>query len=107
MHEVLHFLWFEKWKQIFPETLEKEFDAPHLCWMLSEMVPKAILSDKRIQRIFKHKPSVYNEYVFAKIDGKPLLSWIGKFYHERKDFEDFVRKSWEFVNKYKREISAI
>ena len=64
MHEVLHFLWFEKWKQIFPKTSEKHFNTPYLEWQLSEMVPKIILSDKRIQKIFEHKPGVYKEYTF-------------------------------------------
>ena len=107
MHEILHFLWFEKWKQIFPKTSERHFDGPHLEWQLSEMVPKIILSDEKIQKIFKHKPGVYREYLATKIDRRPLLSYIGKFYHEKKDFEDFVRKSWSFVQKYKKEINKI
>lgn len=107
MHEILHFLWFEKWKQIFPETNEKEFDSPYLVWKLSEIVPKAILSDEKIQKIFKHKPLVYDEWKFARINGKPLLSQIGEIYHYRKNFEDFVRKTWEFIKKHEKEINKI
>jgi hypothetical protein len=62
LHEILHFIWFEKWKEIFPEHNKKEFESPHLAWKLSEMVPLAILSDSRIQNIFRHKPPVYNEW---------------------------------------------
>ena len=106
-HEILHFLWFEKWKKIFPKTSEKHFDAPYLEWELSEMVPITILNDKTIQEIFSHKPSVYDEYNKAKIKGKPLLNYIKKFYNRKISIEDFMKKSWNFVNKYKKEIKEI
>jgi len=105
VHEILHFLWFEKWKKIFPKTPERHFDSPYLEWQLSEMVPKTILCDERIQRIFPHSPGVYKEYTAMKIDGKPLLSQIEKFYYEKKDIEDFMKKSWKFVKEHKREIN--
>ena len=106
-HEILHFLYFEKWKQVFPKTKEREFDGPEMVWQLSEMVPKAILSDKRIQRIYEHNPPVYAEYREKKINGKSLLKSLDEFYNKRKDFEDFLKKSWIFVNKYKKEIGRI
>ena len=62
IHEILHFIYFEKWKKVFPKTQEKEFDAPHLVWQLSEMVPGIILNDKRVQNVFKYKFDSYKEY---------------------------------------------
>jgi len=32
---------------------------------------------------------------------------IPKFYHDRKNFEDFVRNSWEFVKENEKEINKI
>ena len=103
-HELLHFLYFEKWKKVYPKTPESHFNSPHLVWKLSEMVPKAILSDKKIQKIISHEPRVYHEYENLRIKGRPLLNYIGEFYNKRKDFEDFLQKSWAFVNKHKKEI---
>ena len=102
VHEILHFLYFEKWKKIFPKTNEKHFNSPYLVWELSEIVPKAILSDKRLQKIFRHNPDVYKEYKNLKIKGKYLLDYINHFYFKRKNFEDFLRKSWTFMKKYKK-----
>ncbi len=107
LHEILHFIYFEKWKQVFPKTKEKEFDMPYLVWSLSEMVPAVILKDERIQKIFKHKPLVYQEYINFKIKNKPLLKHLQGFYNKRKNFEDFLKQSWRFVNKYKKEIKSI
>jgi hypothetical protein len=93
IHEILHFIYFEKWKRVFPKTKEKEFDAPHLVWQLSEMVPKIILSDKRVQKVFRYKFDSYKEYENFKLN--------------RKDFADFLKKSWKFVKKHEKQINSI
>ena len=101
LHELLHFIYFKKWKQVFPKTPEREFEGPSLVWELSEMVPAAILSDKRIQIIHKHEPTVYDEYKKLEIRNKPILDYLQEFYDDRDDFEDFLRTSWDFVKKIK------
>jgi len=107
IHEILHFIYFEKWKKVFPKSEEKEFDAPHLVWQLSEMVPGIVLNDKRVQNVFKYKFDSYKEYENFKLNGKPLLSYLQDFYDNRKDFADFLKKSWKFVKKYEKEINSI
>lgn len=104
LHEILHFIWFEKWKEVFPNYNEKEFESPHLIWKLSEIVPLAVLNDKRIQKIFKHKPSVYREWWIKRINGKPLLNHIQEIYDNKKSFADFMKKSWDFVKAHRKEL---
>jgi hypothetical protein len=106
LHEIFHFIWFEKWKEVFPKYDKGEFEFPHLIWKLSEMVPLAVLSDIRIQKIFKHKPYAYSEWRSKQIDGKPLLKYLKDIYNQRKSFADFMRVSWEFVQKHEKEIKA-
>jgi len=107
IHEILHFIYFEKWRTLFPNTKEKEFDGPHLVWQLSEMVPGIILNDKRVQNIFKYKFNSYKEYKNFKLNGKPLLSYLQDFYDNRKNFADFLKKSWKFVKQHEKEINSI
>ncbi len=107
IHEILHFIYFEKWKKVFPKTKEKEFDKPHLVWHLSEMVPRIILNDKRVQNVFEYKFSSYKKYENFKLNGKPLLSYLQDFYDNRKNFADFLKRSWKFVKKYEDEIKSI
>lgn len=105
IHELLHFIYFEKWKKVFPKTEDKEFDSPHLVWQLSEMVPGIILNDFRVRRVFNYKFKSYKEYEKIKINGKFLYSYLKDFYKQRKDFEDFLRRSWRFVKKHERKIN--
>lgn len=104
IHEILHFIYFEKWKKVFPRTEEKEFDAPYLVWQLSEMVTGIILNDKRVQNVFKYKFNSYKEFENFKLNKKPLLSYLQDFYDNRKDFADFLKKSWKFVKQHAEEI---
>lgn len=107
VHEIHHFIYFEKWKQLFPDWKWKEFETPHLVWALSEMVPGIVLNDSRIQKYVKWKHRAYKEYECISIHGKPLMSYLQKYYDERKDFADFLKKSWKFVQKNEKTIKGI
>ncbi len=107
IHEISHFIYFEKWKEVFPNVKEEEFDSPHLVWHLSEMVPAIILNDKRIQDVFEYEFRSYTEYENFEINKKPILNYLRDFYDDKKDFEDFLKKSWNFVSKYEKEIKSI
>ncbi len=107
IHEASHFLYFEKWKKVFPQTKEEEFDYPYLVWKLSEMVPAIILNDKKIQEVFRFKFGSYDEFQNFLLNGQPILSYLQEFYDNRESFEDFLVKSWEFVKGNEKEINSI
>ncbi len=107
VHEIHHFIYFEKWKQLFPDWKWKEFETPHLVWKLSEMVPGIVLNGARIQKYVKWKHHAYKEFERISIHGKPLMSYLQKYYDERKDFEDFLKKSWKFVQKNEKIIKGV
>lgn len=107
IHEIFHFLYFEKWKDIFPKTKEREFDSPYLVWQLSEMAPGIVLNDPKIQKVFEYKFRSYKEYENLEINGRSIMSYLKNFYDDKKDFEDFLKKSWKFVKEYKKEINTI
>ncbi|MDO8516656.1 MAG: hypothetical protein Q7S33_00880 [Nanoarchaeota archaeon] len=108
LHEVSHFIFFEKFKEIYPKTNKKEFESPYLIWKLSEIMPAIILNDKRIQKVFHHEASDFVYDCFKKeIDNKRLLDYFRKFYKDRKSFRDFVEKSYDFVKKHESEINKI
>lgn len=104
-HEIFHFIYFEKWKEIFPDAKDEEFEAPHLVWHLSEIAPGIALRDKRIQNVLEHEPYEYDEYIACQTNNKPLLEYVKGFYRDREDFEDFLKKSWDFACEHESKIN--
>lgn len=97
IHELSHFLYFEKWKEVFPDSLEKEFDYPHLTWQLSEMVPRILLNNKQIRSIHNIEFFSYGIYENMDIEGKPLLEHLQNLYNNRGDFAGFLMAANSFV----------
>ncbi|MCL4411679.1 hypothetical protein M1329_01985 [Candidatus Marsarchaeota archaeon] len=104
VHELSHFLYFEKCKEVLPKADEKEFDPPYLVWKLSEMVPQIILNDKRIRKVVDFNFGSHPQFQGCVIKGRPLLAYLKDFYDNRKDFADFLRQSWKFVKAHEKEI---
>ncbi len=107
-HEVLHFLYFKKWKEVFPDSKEKTFDAPHLEWHLSEILAPVILSDKRIQTIIKSGAGGYAEYNKTRIGKRNLIQHFENLYknsRKRKEpFAQFLQTAYKEAKKHKDKI---
>jgi len=61
-HETLHFLWFEKWKKLYPETPKQQYDSPHIEWKYSEMVTDPILNNAPFNRLFNFTERGYDSF---------------------------------------------
>lgn len=104
IHELLHFIYFEKWKTIFPNTKAEEMDEPHLVWHLSEIVPGIILNTKPIQDFFQYNFQSYDQYYEILIEGQSIIQKVTAIYNQEKSFSDFIKKSWQFIKNHEKEI---
>ena len=107
IHEILHFLYFEKWEEIFPETKIKDFEPPSLIWHLSELIVPVVLNDKKIQKIFEYDHRTYEEYNKLKINNKSINEVVLDLYKNRKNFSSFVKKSYNLIITHEKEIQEI
>ncbi len=104
LHEISHFIFFEKWKSIFPNYDERDFESPQLIWKLSEMMPFVVLGHEKIQKIFKHEPNIYKKWHETKINKVCILECLKRIYDSSSNFEDFVKKAYLFVTEHKSAI---
>ncbi len=82
-HETLHFLWFKKWKEVFPKTRKQEFESPHLVWKLSEIIDPIILQcNPRLKKLINPKSWGYDEFKNIKIDEVSLSKHFAKIYKD-------------------------
>lgn len=102
MHESCHFLYFEKWKQLYPKINSKKFESPHLEWHLSEILAPIILNDNRVQKLLKQKAAFYIEHKKIKIGGKIASKYFTDLYNrvaKSDDFEKLLEESYQKIKK--------
>lgn len=102
MHESCHFLYFEKWKKLYPKVNNKKFESPHIEWHLSELIAPIILNDQRIKKILKQKAVFYEEHKKIKINNKTAPEYFTELYNKSKNFEQFLDKSYKAIKKNKK-----
>lgn len=105
IHEIIHFVWFYVWKQIFLDD-SKEYETPHMKWILSEMVVEPIMRDERLASInpyFEAGECVYPYFYSMRIEGKPILECLAEMYGCM-TIKDFMKESYYFCQKHETEI---
>lgn len=96
-HEALHFLWFEKWKQLFPDADRKELDAPHLPWQYSEMVVDPVLNSKEIYNVLHVKEKAYDSFYNLENNGVSIMNELTEIYNKPISVEEKIVKGYEYI----------
>ena len=96
-HETLHFLWFEKWKQLFLDSKREEYDSPHLVWRYSEMVTDPILNSKPINEVLKIEEKAYDSFYNIKDGNCKMMEKLISIYHSNISIEDKIIKGFEYI----------
>lgn len=96
-HETLHFLWFEKWKKIHPETPRREYDSPYITWQYSEMVTDPVLNNKPFSDIFNFIERGYNNF-YEMYDGDTLvMDNLRQLYSENIPIDEKIDRGFEYI----------
>jgi hypothetical protein len=108
-HEILHFIYFLKWKEIFPKSNEKNFQMPHLVWKLSEILAPVIINNTlEIQKLIKYRDNGYSAFRKIMIKNNTVLDHFARIYkdHSKKkaSFEDFLKISWKEARKHEKKL---
>lgn len=96
-HESLHFIWFEKWKQLYPKTKREEFDSPYLIWQYSEMVTDAILNTPVINKTINVKERSYDSFYELINDGKSVMAELNKIFLTNTKIEEKIKIGYEYI----------
>lgn len=108
-HEIVHFLWFKKWKEVFPDMEPREYESPRLAWRLSEIIDPIILQcHPKISGLIKPKRWGYTSFENIKIGDVSMTEYFKKIYLDSvasgDDFETTIKKLWEEAQKHEGEI---
>lgn len=98
-HETLHFLWFLKWRELYPETPRREYDSPYLTWQYSEMVTDPILNNYPFNNIFDFTEKGYDVFYELYDEDKLVMDNLRAIYNKNISINEKITKGFEYLNK--------
>ncbi|WP_292318984.1 hypothetical protein [Caldisphaera sp.] len=104
LHEITHFLFFEKWKQVFKNFNEKEFDKPGLAWSLSEILVEPINEDHILKRLVPTTAKAYERYYKIKIKegNESIMDHFRRIYADyNSNFAELLKVSYDEIKRLK------
>lgn len=111
-HEIVHFLYFKKWFEVFPDTKKEEVNSPHLVWRLSEILAPVFLNEHpTFKKYFDRKQNTYKEFQKIRIEGKQPMTVFSQLYRKHlksKDpFEEYLQVCWVVAKKHEKVLMGV
>lgn len=97
LHEINHFVLFEKWKSMHGYTKTVEPVYPEPLWYLEEIAVDPTLNEACLMEIAPYPQKAYQQFYKADREGISIMDRIKKIYNERSSIEEFLDKAYEFI----------
>lgn len=105
IHELCHILYFKKWREIYSNYKEEEFDNPHIAWYLSEAMIDPLLNNDVFKKYTDEELVSYSVFYEIYIDGKSVIE-ILREYVNCYSIEEAIKRGYELFKKYEKEIKG-
>lgn len=104
LHEVVHFLWFDRWNALFHDN-PAEYESPHLKWVFSEMAVYPVLGDPRLAARNPYYPDscVYDYFYTMTVEGRPVLDTMTELFAAG-NIDQFMTDGYRYCRKHEAEI---
>ena len=99
-HELCHFLWFEKWKKLYPDCPIKEYERPYVVQQYSEAVVDPILNASGIKELFNSNNAFSYDSFYENYDN--LMNELIDIYLKDLDIDARINEGF---NCYRKIIS--
>lgn len=98
-HEILHFVWFQKWQELFPDYRKAEFEAPHRVWMYSEMVTDPILNSRDLQAVLHVRERSYDSFYtwYDEAAQMPVMQKLALLFAAPLPIEERICKGYTYM----------
>lgn len=96
-HETLHFLWFKKWMELYPDTRREELDSPHIIWKYSEIVTYSILNSKEFLSFNFNEKGYESFYKLYDKNNKLIIKELKNIYDKDIIIEDKIKEGYDYI----------
>lgn len=97
-HETLHFFWFQKWLELYPNTKREELEFPHKVWQYSEMVTDPVLNNELFNHIFSFTERAYDSFYELKDKDTSVMDNLKNIFNEEIPIEDKIKKGYIYIS---------
>lgn len=97
IHEIIHFFYFEKWKQVFLDYKREEFECPHLVWLLSEISIDAVMKATKLNKFLYSDKPAYDYFYECEIEGKNMMDIFYNLFINN-SIDNYFKKAIDFIN---------
>lgn len=104
IHEINHFMAFEKWKAMHGYDKKVEPMHPEPLWFLEEIIVDPTLNEPELQKIASYPQRAYTQFYEESINGIVVMEHIKKIYNERNNMADFLDRSYSFIEEHIEEL---
>lgn len=105
IHELCHILYFKKWREMFPNCKEEEYDNPHIAWYLSEAMIDPLLNNDVFKKYTNEELLSYSVFYEIIIEGKSVVEILREYVNNYK-IEEAIKKGYEFFKAHEKEIKG-
>lgn len=105
IHELIHFYWFQVWKEVFEDAKDETFETPHLEWLLSEIAVDPIIYFSEFRTICDEKPA-YHYFYTSKFMGENVIELFRKLYRSN-SLENFMEKGIKLLKENQAEAKTL
>lgn len=95
LHELTHFIYFKKWKELFPGDKNETFEFPHKFWHLSEIMAPIINEEKELLKLVPKAETDAEEETTLEYFKKKYMEYKNK----GKSIEEFLKFAREKIQK--------
>ncbi|MDF2538434.1 MAG: hypothetical protein K0S76_1455 [Herbinix sp.] len=97
IHELNHFVLFEKWKSMHGYDRATEPIHPEPLWFLEEIAIDPTLNEELMQKVAPYPQTAYQQFYEQTIDGMSVMDQIKKIYIIRENMADFLDKAHMYI----------
>lgn len=101
IHEINHFVLFEKWKQMHGYDKEMEPLYPETLWFLEEMAVDPTLNTIAMQEAAPYPQKAYEQFYDWYVDGKSAEEYIIGLFEEADSIEQFLDEAYLWIENHK------
>lgn len=96
IHELIHFVWFELWKELYPDCDTSCFETPHTEWLLSEIAIDPIVYFSELKNFCNDRPA-YDYFYTTTLWEENLIEVFRRLYRAN-NIDNFMERGLKLLN---------